>query len=138
LGVQPHVTDVPHVSGDVHAPPVQHGCPLPPHAAQLDPHVVPFAHDTQRVPPVPHAPSLVPLSHVVPLQHPPHDVPSHTQSPSSQRCPAPHVPLVQTPPHPLLAPHAFPAQLGSQPHTPDVPPPPHVSGDAHPPPEQQG
>jgi hypothetical protein len=95
--------------------------------------VVPLAHASHSVPPLPHAPSLVPLSHVDPVQHPAHDVPSHTQRPSSHRCPAPHVPLVQAPPQPSLAPHALPAQLGTQPQTPVAPPPPHVSGGAQPP-----
>jgi hypothetical protein len=125
-----------HASGDVHLPPAQHACPLPPHAPQLVPQLVPLGHEAHNVPPVPHAFWLLPLSHVDPLQHPLHDVPSHTHRPSSHRCPAPHVPLAQTPPHPSLAPHALPAQLGSQPQTPDLPPPPHVSGGAHAPPPQ--
>jgi hypothetical protein len=80
-GVHPHTPlapPPPHVSGEAHALPAQQGCPFPPHVPQLPvPHVVPLAHAPHTVPPWPHAPSLVPGSHVVPLQQPAHDVVSH-------------------------------------------------------------
>jgi len=44
----------------------------------------------QSRPPIPHAPSTFPGWQVLPEQHPlGHDVPSHTQAPATQRCPAP-------------------------------------------------
>lgn len=83
-----------HVSGELQALPAQHGCPLPPHAPQLDePHVVPPEHVTHTVPPAPHAPLLVPGSHVAPEQHPWHDVGSHAHAPFSQRWPAAQLPV---------------------------------------------
>ncbi len=134
LGVHPHTPGVPpppHVSGEAHAFPAQHGCPLPPHAPQLEvPHVCPPPHETQTVPPMPHALLLVPGSHVVPEQHPPHDVASQTHTPVTQCSPVEHVPAPHTPPHPSPAPHALPVQLGVHPHTPGMPAPPHVSGEA--------
>ena len=134
-GVQPHVPPA-HASGALHVSPGQHAWPLPPHAPHVVPQVVPDAHSMQTVPPCPHAVLSVPDSHVVPLQHPLHDVASHAHTPFEHSCPVPHVPLVHTPPHPSLAPHALPVQLAVHPQTPLAPPPPHVSGALHAPPSQ--
>jgi hypothetical protein len=58
-----------------------------------------------------------------------HVVPSHAQTPAAVQCsPAPHDPVVHTPPHPSSAPHVLPAQLAVHPQIPAIPPPPHVSG----------
>jgi len=105
------------VSGLAQAFPAQHGCPSPPQVTQLDdPHVLPDGHVMQTVPPRPHASSLAPLSHVVPEQHPEHDVASQAQTPLRQCCPVPHEPAGHTPPHPSSAPQGLPLQLGVQLH----------------------
>jgi hypothetical protein len=132
LGVQPQTPVAPHVSGEVHALPSQHGWPLPPHAPHaLVPHVAPDGHGTHTAPPLPQAPLSVPAMHDVPLQQPAHELVSQTHPPLTQCWPVPQLPVMHTPPHPSLAPHALAAQLGVQPHTPVVPPPPQVRGDAH-------
>jgi hypothetical protein len=141
LGVHPHVPlapPPPQVSGDAHCPPAQHACPLPPQAPQLVPHVWPEVHEAQVVPPCPQASPLVPGSHVVPEQHPAHEVGSHAHAPATQCCPLAHDPVTHAPPQPSSAPHAFPVQSGVQPQTPPWPPPPQVSGDPQVPPVQQG
>jgi hypothetical protein len=91
--------------------PPQHAWPLPPHVPQSTPQVWPLAHGAQATPPLPHDVSSSPLSHVVPLQQPAHDVTSHLHRPETQRRPCPHAPRVHTPSQPLLAPHALPEQL---------------------------
>jgi hypothetical protein len=141
LGVHPHVPldpPPPHVKGEAHCPPAQHACPLPPHAPQLVPHVCPVLHEAQVVPPCPQAALLVPGSHVVPEQHPVHDVGSHSHTPPAQCCPVAHDPAAHVPPQPSSAPHAFPLQSGAQPHRLLCPPPPHVSGAPQAPLAQQG
>jgi hypothetical protein len=53
------------------------------------------------LPPLPHWVSPLPASHTLPLQHPVHEVRSHTQLPLRQRCPVPHAapePHWHTPP----------------------------------------
>jgi len=89
FGVQPHTLEAPpppQVKGDVQGLlPAQHACPLPPHVPQLPvPHATPAWHAVQAVPPFPHEPSLAPAWHVLPWQHPVHDVGSHTQTASTQ------------------------------------------------------
>jgi hypothetical protein len=120
LGVHPQTFDCPappHESGFAQLPPAQHGCPLPPHVPHDPvPHVCPPAHETHAAPPLPHCPSTLPGSHVSPLQHPSHDVPSQTQTPCEQRSPLAHGPVSHVPPHPSLAPHALPLHVGVQPH----------------------
>jgi hypothetical protein len=142
LGVQPHtpgVPDPPQLSGAEHAPPGQHACPDPPHVPQPPvPQPVPVAHVAHTAPPLPQALPSVPGLHSLPAQHPLHDVASHVHTPLAQRWPASHDPASQVPPHPSLAPHALPVQLGMQPHTPGTPPPPHASGELQPLPAQQG
>ena len=140
LGVQPHTPlapPPPHVSGAAHAAPAQHGCPLPPQVPQLPvPQAVPPGQGVHTVPPLPHAPSLVPGSHVAPSQHPVHDVGSHWHAPVTHRCPAAQLPCVHTPEQPSLAPHALPLQSGVHallPHVLGVPPPPQVWPGAQPP-----
>jgi len=49
-----------------------------------------------------------------------HDDGSHAQVPLTQCRPLPQDPVAQVPPHPSLAPHAFPVQLGTQTHEPWV------------------
>jgi hypothetical protein len=71
------------------------------------------------VPPLPHALSAVPTTHVPAVQHPPHEVVSHTQAPLAQRRPVPQLPVAQTPPHPSSPPQVAPSQLGVQPQTSD-------------------
>jgi hypothetical protein len=63
-------------------------------------------------PPVPQALSVVPDKQVFPLQQPLHAVASQTHVPAEQRWPVLHEPVWQVPPHPSLAPHALPVQLG--------------------------
>jgi hypothetical protein len=70
------------------------------------------------VPPWPQAASPVPGSHVLPLQHPVHDVESHAHTPLTQCWPLPQLPLLHTPPQPSLAPQALPVQLAVHPQTP--------------------
>jgi hypothetical protein len=123
VGTHPQAPGCPpplHESGDAHMPPPQHVWPLPPHVPQSTPHVWPLPHGAHATPPWPHDVSSTPLSQVVPLQQPAHDVTSHRHSPDTQRCPCPHAPRVQTPSQPLLAPHALLEQLGvhgPEPHT---------------------
>jgi hypothetical protein len=142
VGVHPHTLDVPpppHESGDAQAPPAQHACPLPPQVPQLPvPHASPPEHATHSLPPLPHCPSTFPGSQTLPLQHPAQDVPSQMHTPAAHRSPEPQGPVWQTPPHPSLAPHALPLQLGVHPHSPARPPPPHVSGALHVLPPQHG
>jgi hypothetical protein len=139
LGVHPHTPDAPpppQRSGLAQLVPAQHGWPLPPHTPQSTPHVCPLAHGAQTTPPLPHEALSPPLAQVVPVQQPPHDVASHLQTPATQRCPCPHAPSVQTPSHPLLAPHASPVQLGTHvpaPQTFGWPPPPQSSPMLQPP-----
>jgi hypothetical protein len=111
----PHETlGLEHAEEEVHWPPLQ---------------MVDKEQATQEEPPNPQALALVPSSHALPEQHPPHDVASHTHSPPWQCWPVPQAPLVHRPPQPSLAPQAWPAQEGAQPlHSPRVPPPPHVDG----------
>jgi hypothetical protein len=56
--------------------------------------------------------SDAPDSHVVPLQHPEHDVGSQVHAPATHRCPLAQLPCVHTPVQPSLSPQALPAQLG--------------------------
>src|SRR5579863_4473741 len=105
-----------HVVDLMHAPPLQMG-------------PVATVHVSHTVPPTPHALALVPSSHFVPSQHPVQERVSHTQAPREQRWPSPHLPVMQTPSHPSLAPQSLPAHVGTQgplPQTFGVPPPPHV------------
>lgn len=138
-GLQPHTFAVPpppHDSGNAHVEPEQHACPLPPHVPQSTPHALPAAHAVHAAPPMPQALCESPLAHVLPSQHPAHDVPSHVQTPSEHRSPCPHAPSVHTPSHPLLAPHALPAHDGVHapvPHTLGIPPPPQSWPMLHPP-----
>ncbi len=114
-----------------HGTPAQLGVqPVQRPPAQVDPLPVHFA---QIEPPLPHALAEVPPRHDEPLQHPLHDVGSQTHTPASQCRPAPHSPVMQTPPHPSLAPHAA-AHVGVQvpvPHKLGPPPPPHVRPAGH-------
>jgi hypothetical protein len=116
LGVHPHVPlwpPPPQLSGEAHAWPAQHGCPLPPHVPQLAvPHWVPPAQAAHATPPWPQALWLVPDSHVAPLQHPEHDVGSQRHDPATHLCPVAQLPSVHTPAQPSLAPQALPVQLG--------------------------
>jgi hypothetical protein len=102
-------------------------------------HVCPLEHATHACPPAPQALLAVPDSHCPAEQHPvAHDVELHVHVPLTHAWPLGQEPLVHTPPHPSLAPHALPVQLAVHPHTPLVPPPPHESGEAHPSPAQHG
>ncbi len=96
----------PHASNasTLHVLPVQH--PLA-HVAELQPAHAPAAlHPeppqlSQSAPPLPHCASTSPGRHVSPSQQPPHESPSHTQLPPSQRWPAAHAgpdPQAQSPP----------------------------------------
>jgi hypothetical protein len=90
LGVQPHTPECPpppHDSGVAHALPRQQGCPAPPQVPQSTPHVCPVAHAAHAAPPPPHEALSFPLAHVLPLQHPAHDVASHLHTPPTQRWP---------------------------------------------------
>ncbi len=142
LGVHPHTSACPpppHDRGDAQSVPAQHGSPLPPHPPHAAvPHATPLAHATHTLPPPPHASCSVPGSQLETSQQPLHEVPSQMQRPVSQCWPLPHEPSWHEPPHPSSAPHALPAQLGTQPQTPVVPPPPHWSGLAQPVPAQHG
>ena len=65
------------------------------HVVELQPSHTPPLHAappqlSQSAPPAPHCVELVPGSHVLPLQQPSHDAPSHTQTPASQRWPIAH------------------------------------------------
>jgi hypothetical protein len=127
LGVHPQTPDCAplHARGLAHSPPPgpwQHGCPLPPQPPHAGVPHAPPVHAVQTTPPAPHAPADVPAAQTEMSQHPAHDVASHTQRPDSQRCPPAHAPFWQMPPHPSLAPHALPPQLGVHPQTPAVPP----------------
>jgi hypothetical protein len=45
IGVQPHTPEAPQVTGGVHVPPAQQGCPCAPHATQPPPaHTPPSMH----------------------------------------------------------------------------------------------
>jgi len=80
------------------------------------------AHWLQATPPIPHV-ALEEVSHCPPaVQHPVHEVPSHTHWPAVLQCkpePATQVPLapVQMPPAPSGPPQATPTQFGDL-HTP--------------------
>ena len=70
-------------------------------------------HESQASPFAPHASCAAPGMQVFPWQHPvPHDTASHVHVPPTQCCPLSQLPLLHTPPHPSLAPHALPVQLG--------------------------
>ena len=76
----------------LHASPAAHAGPEPhwhrPLAEQLSARRV--SHTAQAPPPVPHS-SIEGAAHVLPAQQPPGQyVPSHTQLPPTQCCPAPH------------------------------------------------
>jgi len=62
--------------------------------------------------------TVVPPTHSLFEQHPPHELASHAHTLPTHSCPAPHEPAEHDPPHPSLAPHGWPAQLGVQPHMP--------------------
>jgi hypothetical protein len=137
LGVHPHVPAVPpppHVNGAEHFDPAQHGWPSPPQVPQSPvPHVVPGSHATHDAPPFPHAVSDVPVAQAAPAQQPAHVLGSHVHAPATQRWPAPHAPILHTPPQPSLAPHALLAQLGEHGLVPQTlaPAPPQTDPGAH-------
>jgi hypothetical protein len=80
-----------HVGPEQH--PVAHVDAHPLHVPLL--HVSPPGHDWHCVPPLPHAPTLLPVWHVPLEQHPSgHETPSHWHVPFKQRCPAAHAPPV--------------------------------------------
>jgi hypothetical protein len=90
LGTQPQTPVVPpppHWSGLAHPVPAQHGWPLPPHVPQSTPHVWPLAQGAHTTPPLPQDVSCVPDAHVLPPQHPAHDVASHRHTPATHRWP---------------------------------------------------
>jgi hypothetical protein len=93
-------------------------------------------HVVHALPPEPHESRRNPDTHCPAEQQPfAHDATSQTHEPAMHSVPAPHVPVAQTPPHPSLAPHALPAQLGTQAQ---IFPLPHVAGGAHTSPTQHG
>jgi hypothetical protein len=113
FGMQPQVPSVWQVRGLSQVLVAQHCCPLPPHAPQAElPQATPSAHAAHTVPPTPHELTDDPGSHVETLQHPLHEVASHTHTPVSQRWPSAHDPCWHAPPHPSSAPHALPSQVG--------------------------
>lgn len=130
--------------------PVAHVPPQPssaPHApvhdgtqsqAPVSPQVA--AQTAQVVPPCPHADGSVPSSHVLPVQHPEHDVGPHAQTPPLQNWPTSHDAStpVHTPPQPSPPPHTCPSHVGVHPHSPVTPAPPQESGELHVVPSQQG
>ena len=82
----------------------------------VPPQICDAEHVEHAAPPLPHALFDVPDTHCPAEQQPPHEVLSHVQLPLTQRVPLPHEPVMHVPPHPSLAPHALPAQLGTQAH----------------------
>ncbi len=93
--VIPHATHAPpsgphaETDGTLQLVPEQqpaHVFPQPLHTPAL--HVSSLGHATHADPPDPHAPALSPLSQLIPLQHPEHDTPSHTQTPPRQCWPS--------------------------------------------------
>jgi hypothetical protein len=100
-------------------------------AAQEDP----LLQALHAMPPAPHALFVVPGLHVPPEQHPEQEMVSQVHMPLVQRRPLPQVPLAQMSPHPSLAPHALPPQVGVHEPVPHRfgPPPPHVCPEGHPP-----
>jgi hypothetical protein len=87
-----------------------HGPLLPPLQTWVAEHVVHAA------PPLPQVAFVMPVRHWPAEQQPPQEVLSQTQLPLTQRVQLPHVPAMHVPPQPLLAPHALPAQSGTQTH----------------------
>ena len=80
LGQLPLAHTPPQPSSAPHARPAQLGThPQEPLAMQVE-----SGHPKQATPPFPHAAFVVPGSQVLPLQHPVHDVGSHTHAPLTQ------------------------------------------------------
>jgi hypothetical protein len=80
LGQLPLAQTPPQPSSAPHARSAQLGTHTQePASVQVEP-----AHPKQSTPPFPHVAFVVPGSHVLPLQHPAHDVGSHTHAPLMQ------------------------------------------------------
>ena len=116
----PHAAPLPHVQApageqpSAFAPHALHAPPFAPHAiaeglTHIEPEQQPLGqvvelhpaqlpalqtcgegHDWHAAPPAPQTPATLPGSHVVPEQHPLHELPSHTQAPPWQCCPVEH------------------------------------------------
>ena len=101
-----------HVPASLHCWPMAHWAPLP-HLQPLALHESARAgsHATQAPPLPPHIEKPVEVVQVAPAQQPLGQLqPSH--APPSQCWPPPHVPVMQVPPQPSVAPHALPLHDG--------------------------